>query len=259
MSFRAVIIDDEPHARVRLRKLLDQQHPDVDVEAEAGSGSEAVQTIDSLEPDLVFLDIEMPDFDGFEVLRRVHARPAVIFTTGYDQYAVQAFEAAGIDYLLKPIEPDQLSRAMDRLARLRPRTAGDDDFERRVEAVLRAWKVTPQPRSWTERVAVRLGERILLIDVKDITHFHAKEKYVFLVTVAGKEHIVNNTIAELEEQLDPSLFVRVHRSTIVNVRHIREIQIWFGGKYRLLLGDKEASRVVVSKNMAKRLKTVIPF
>jgi two-component system, LytTR family, response regulator len=158
----------------------------------------------------------------------------VIFTTGYDQYAVQAFEAAGIDYLLKPIEPEQLARAMERLAKMHGRRSDDEDFERRVEAVLRAWKVTPQARSFTERIAVRLGERILLTDVRDITHFYAKEKYVFLVTTGGKEHIVN-------------------------VKHIREIQIWFGGKYRLLLGDKEGSRVVVSKNMAKKLKTVIPF
>ena len=253
---RAIIVDDEPLARGRLRKLL-EQHRDVEVVDEAGSGAEAVSTIEEHHPDLIFLDIEMPDFNGFEVLHRLTRRPWVIFTTGYDHYAMKAFEAAGIDYLLKPIDSEHLERALGKLQRMHGGT--QDNLEERVEKLLRGWNIQPASKQYLERIAVRLGERILLIDVRDVTHFHASEKYVFARTAAGKEHIINQTIAELEEQLDPQFFARVHRSTIVNVRHIKEIQIWFGGKYRLVLDDKEASEVVVSRNMAKKLKTVIPF
>ena len=256
MTLRSIVVDDEPLARARLRKLLGQ-HPEVVVVDEAGSGGEAVQAIESQHPEVVFLDIEMPDFNGFEVLRRLTHRPWVIFTTGYDRYAMQAFEAAGIDYLLKPIEAEHLVRALGKVQRIHGGT--QDNFEQRVEALLRSWHIQPAPRVYLERIAVRLGERILLIDVRDVTHFYASEKYVFARMLTGKEHIVTQTIAELEEQLDPQFFARVHRATIVNVRHIKEIQIWFGGKYRLLLNDKDASQVVVSKNMAKRLKSVIPF
>jgi two-component system LytT family response regulator len=258
MTLRAVVVDDDPFARSRLRKLL-EEYPGLEVVAEGGSGAEAVEAVDEEQPDLVFLDIEMPDFDGFEVIRRLEHRPAVIFTTGHDQYAMQAFQAAGVDYLLKPIETAHLTRAIERVEKLRGTAGGDDGFEKRVEALLRTWKIQPNTRNYLERIAVRLGERILLIDVKDVTHFYAKDKYVFLSTLQGKEHILSQTIQELEEQLDPQLFVRVHRATIVNVKHIKEIQIWFGGKYRLVLADKDATEVVVSKNMAKKLKTVLPF
>ena len=257
MALRAVIVDDEPLARARLRKLL-EQHPELELVAEAGSGTEAVSAIEGHRPDVVFLDIELPDFNGFDVLHRLTNRPPwVIFTTGYDHYAMKAFEAAGIDYLLKPIEAEHLVRALNKVQRMHG--AAPDNFEQRVEALLRSWHIQPASKQYLERIAVRLGERILLIDVRDVTHFYASDKYVFARTAGGKEHIVNQTIAELEEQLDPQFFVRVHRSTIVNVRRIREIQIWFGGKYRLVLDDKEATEVMVSKNMAKKLKTIIPF
>lgn len=256
MMLRAIVIDDEPLARARLRKLI-EQHRDVEVVGEAGSGTEALSAIEQHHPDVVFLDIEMPDFSGFEVLHRLKERPWVIFTTGYDRYAMQAFEAAGIDYLLKPIESRHLERALGKVQRMHG--GSQDNFEERVETLLRSWNIQPAPKQYLERIAVRLGERILLIDVRDVTHFYASDKYVFARTAAGKEHIVSQTIADLEEQLDPQFFARVHRSTIVNVRHIREIQIWFGGKYRLLLDDKDASEVVVSRNMARKLKSVIPF
>jgi two-component system LytT family response regulator len=253
---RTFIIDDEPLARTRIRKLL-ESHPEIEVVREIGSGAEAVEAIESEHPDLIFLDIHLPDFDGFHVLQSLTRPPCVIFTTGFDQYALQAFDAAGIDYLMKPIEPPQLARAVSKFHQIH-NSADSDAFSRRVAALLQSWQIHPQ-RRYLERIAVSLGERILLINVRDISHFFAKDKYVFLHTTTGKEYIVANTIAELEELLDPNVFVRVHRSTLVNVKQIREIQTWVGGKYRLITGDKDSSQLVVSKNMAKRLKAVIPF
>ncbi len=255
-SSRAFVIDDEPHARTRIRRLL-ESHPEIEVVREITSGAEAVAAIESEQPELIFLDIQLPDFDGFHVLQSLTRAPCVIFTTCFNQYALRAFEAAGIDYLLKPIEPPQLERAIAKFQQIR-NSPESDAFDRRVGALLRSWQIQP-PHQYLERVAVHLGERILLISVKDVSHFFAKDKYVFLHTTAGKEYIVANTVAELEERLDPNVFVRVHRSTLANVKQIREIQTWVGGKYRLIIGDKEGSQLVVSKNMAKRLKAVIPF
>jgi two-component system LytT family response regulator len=253
---RAFIVDDEPHARHRLHMLL-EEHPDVEIEQEIERGAEAVEAIDGNRPDLVFLDIQLPDFDAFHVLKTVTWRPAVIFTTAFDSYALQAFDAAGTDYLLKPIEPESLERALNKFRQMRggPQSS---DLERRMEKLISSFGGQPA-RRYLERLAVRVGERILLVDVADVSHFFAKDKYSFLRTISGKEYIVSSTIADLEEQLDPEVFVRIHRSTLVNVKHIKEIQMWFGGKYRLVLNDKDATVVVVSKNMTGRLKAVIPF
>jgi two-component system LytT family response regulator len=253
---RTFVIDDEAHARTRIRKLL-ESHPEIEVVREIASGVEAVEAIESEHPELIFLDIQLPDLDGFHVLQRLTRPPCVIFTTAFNQYALQAFEAAGIDYLMKPIEAPQLERAIGRFHQIR-NSPDSDAFSERVGALLRSWQIQPA-RRYMERIAVPLGERILLISVRDISHFFAKDKYVFLHTITGKEYIVGNTIAELEGLLDPSVFVRVHRSTLVNVKQIREIHLWVGGKYRLITGDKDGSHLVVSKNMAKRLKAVIPF
>jgi two-component system LytT family response regulator len=253
---RTFVIDDEPLGRTRIRKLL-ESHPEIEVVREIATGAEAVEAIESEQPELIFLDIHLPDFDGFQVLQRLTRPPCVIFTTAFNQYALQAFEAAGIDYLMKPVEPAQLERAIGKFHQIR-NSPDSDAFSQRVRALLQSWQIQP-PRRYMERIAVPLGERILLISVRDISHFFAKDKYVFLHTTVGKEYIVANTIAELEGLLDPNVFVRVHRSTLVNVKQIREIHLWVGGKYRLVTGDKDGSQLVVSKNMAKRLKAVIPF
>jgi two-component system, LytTR family, response regulator len=253
LSHRALLIEDEELSRRRLRRLL-EAHPEVEIVGEAASGAEAVAQISQHRPDFVFLDIDLPEFDGFEVLRRSTPPPLVIFTTGHDQYALRAFEAAGLDYLLKPIEPETLNRALGKLERL---VGSHEEFERRFSELLKLWK--PPPPRYAQKMAVRLGERALLIELREVTHFEAKDKYVFMYTCGGKEYIVDHTIAELELQLDPQRFVRVHRSTMLNVDHIKEIHDWFGGKYRVMVGEKAAVEVVVSKGMAANLKAIIPF
>jgi len=255
MSYRALVIEDEGLARLRLRRLL-EAHPEIEVVGEAASGPEAVAQIDQHRPDLVFLDIDLPEFGGFEVLKRCAAAPPlVIFTTGHDEYALQAFEAAGIDYLLKPIEPETLDRALGRLERVPGRR---QELDVQFSELLKHWKPPAEPR-YVHKMAVRLGERAVLIEVREVTYFEAKDKYVFMHTTAGKEYIVDHTIAELEQQLDPQRFVRVHRSTVLNIDHIKEIHNWFGGKYRVILGDKGVSELVVSKGMAANLKAIVPF
>lgn len=255
MSYRTILVDDEQPARRRLARLL-AAHPEVLVVGEADTGADAVQVIRDLRPELAFLDIHLPHFDAFEVLRKVEEPPLVIFTTGHDQHALQAFEAASIDYLLKPVEPESLARAIAKLKRLTQAAPGD--LERRLHEFVAGFR-SPVAPEYMNKMAVRVGDRAFLIDMAQVTHFEAKDKYVFLHTGEGKNHLVDGTLADLETRLDPRKFVRIHRSTLVNVDHIREIQNWFNGKYRLVLDDRKATEVLVSKGMAPKLKALVQF
>jgi two-component system, LytTR family, response regulator len=257
MMFRTIVVDDEAPARRGLRRLLEPHH-EVAVIGEADCGEEAVRMIADQQPDLVLLDIQLPNYDAFEVLRRSTAVPLVIFTTAHDEYALRAFEAASIDYLLKPIEPDMLGRALTKLKRLTQ--AGErDEVGKQLQDLVKSWQPPTAPPQYAHRMAVQVGERSLLVDLRDVTHFAAKDKYVFLHLAAGKEYIVDHTVADLERRLNPQKFVRVHRSVIVNIDHVKEIQKWFGGKRRLLLDDAGASEIVVSKTMAPNLDAALPL
>lgn len=255
MTHRTVLVDDEPLALKRLGRLL-QGFPGVSIVGEASSVAEAVAVIQETKPDLIFLDIQLPDGEGFDVLRQLEEAPLVVFTTGYDQYALRAFEEASVDYLLKPVETDKLARALQKLGRFGRAETGQR-LEEQILAFMKHWRPeTADPHM--RKMTVRIGERSLLIDLSEVMFFEAKDKYVFLHT-ANKEYIIEETLAELEARLDPKRFVRVHRSTIVNLDQVQEIQNWFGGKYRLVLRDKAASEIVVSKGMAANLRAVIPF
>ncbi len=256
MKFLTVVVDDEAPARRRLRRLLDA-HPEVVVVAEADCGAEAVRLIGEHRPDLVLLDIQLPNYDAFEVLHRSTLTPLVIFTTAYDKYALRAFEAASVDYLLKPVEAETLARALAKLKRL-TQTGERDEVAQQLRDLLKSWKGAATPQ-YAHRMAVQVGERALLIDLRDVTYFAAKDKYVFLHVAAGKEYIVDHTVADLERRLNPQKFVRVHRSVIVNIDHVKEIQKWFGGKRRLVLDDADASEIVVSKTMAPNLEAALPL
>lgn len=255
MSYRTILVDDEAPARRRLARLL-AVHPEVDVVGEAGTGDEAVQVMRELRPDLAFLDIHLPHYDAFEVLQQVAHPPLVIFTTGHDGHALRAFEAASIDYVLKPVEPESLARAIAKLKRLTQGSQGD--LERRLQELVTSFR-GPASVEYLHKMAVRVGDRAYLIDMAQVTYFEAKDKYVFLHTGEGKDHLVDCTLADLEARLDPRKFVRVHRSTLVNIDHIREIQNWFNGKFRLVLGDRGATEVLVSKGMAPKLKALVQF
>ncbi len=255
MTYRTVIVDDEPPARQRLARLL-AAHQEVVVVGEAGRGGEAVEVMRSLRPDLAFLDIQLPEFDAFEVLRRLPEPPLAIFATGHDEYALEAFRTSSIDYLLKPVEADALARALQKLTRLTQ--AARSSLEQRLQELLVRFAPAASPE-YLEKMAVRVGERAFLIEMSEVSHFQARDKYVFLYTAAGKEYLVDQTVTELEARLDPRKFVRVHRSTLVNIDHVREIQDWFNGKYRLVLDGQARAEIIVSKGMAPRLKSLISF
>jgi two-component system, LytTR family, response regulator len=230
---RTLIVDDEPLARKRLRALLADE-PDIEIIGEAGSGTAAVQAIATGQPDLVFLDIQMPGLDGFDVLRAtagVH-QPFVVFVTAHDEHALKAFEVEAVDYVLKPVVEARL-RAAVRRAVSRLREGSPKDFARDIAHLLE--RVAPAAER-VNRIPIKRDGRTTFVRVADIDWVDADRD--FLRLHAGKEtHIVRDTMTEMEGKLPADTFMRIHRSIIVNLERVREVQPWFKGDYVLILHD----------------------
>ena len=232
-TLRAMIVDDEPLARRRLRSLLAGE-PEVEIIGEFGNGRDAVKAIRELNPDLVFLDIQMPELDGFGVVREVGVSemPAVVFVTAYDEYALKAFEVHAFDYLLKPVDRDRFAST---LRRARSKVRGDSShaLSQRLEALLAE---LGGRRQEPQRLPIRKDGRIFLVRPEDIDWLEADGNHV-RVHVGKESHLIRETLSNLESRLPARTFMRIHRSTLVNIARIREIQPWFQGDYVLLLTD----------------------
>lgn len=245
---RVLIVDDEPLARERIRTLA-QAHPDLTIVAECEDGAGAVETIERLQPDLIFLDVQMPELDGFEVLDALEAKPAVIFITAYDEHAVRAFEVNAIDYLLKPVEPARFEAALDR-ARTRM-TERDPARDAALELVLAELR---RVRQRSARLVVRDGAKVGFVPVEQIDWIDASGNYARLHTAAGV-HLMRETLKQLELRLDPERFVRIHRSLIVNLERITAVEPYFHGEYTLTL--KDGTRLTSSRTHSQRLRDLL--
>ena len=236
-AIRTVIVDDEPLARRGIRQLL-ATHDDVEIVGEARNGVEAVRVLDTLLPDLVFLDVQMPELDGLSVLRRLDpARlPAVIFVTAYDTFAVRAFELHAVDYLVKPVHEARFHRALAR-ARDRFRSAEAVQLSRRLSALLaddiERDAIPPEP---PRRLVIPGNGSDLVLDVADIEWIEADDYYA-AIHARGRRHLIRESLSSLEARLDPTRFVRVHRSAIVNLARVREIRSPAAGDSAIVLRD----------------------
>lgn len=250
----ALIVDDEPPARENVRVLLGRAR-DVDVVAECGSGSRAVQAIYDLDPDLVFLDIQMPEMDGFQVIESVgpERMPVTIFVTAYDRYALRAFDAGALDYLLKPFDDTRFAEALER-ARAHIRNHSQGELARRMLTLLEVRRAAGGSTGWLRHMKAQGRDGVLVIKVADIHHFEAAGDYVRAHTSMGV-HVVDATMKFLEARLDPAQFVRVHRSHIVNVDRIRELQPFVHGDCVVVLED--GTRVRLSRGRRAELDRVL--
>lgn len=233
MSIRTIIVDDEPLARERIASML-RGEDDVEVVAECGDGKSAVATVKKQKPDLVFLDVQMPGMDGFEVLRQLGTGelPIVIFVTAYDQHALKAFEVHALDYLLKPFKQSRFKETIER-ARKAVRNRADGRVSDQLLQLLRQEKPA---REFLTRIVVKAGERTLFVKTDRIDYAESAGNYVVLH--AGKEnHVIRETLTALEEKLDPKKFIRINRSTLVNLDQIRELQPLFKGEHVVILHD----------------------
>jgi two-component system, LytTR family, response regulator len=232
MHLTALIVDDEPLAREGLAMLL-LRDPDFDAVHEAKDGPEAVAAIRKLHPDIVFLDVQMPELDGLGVIAEIGAddMPATVFVTAYDQYAIRAFEINAVDYLLKPVTGERFARCLERIKRTVFAKPAKD-----TQRILSLLETMTAPRRPLKRLAVRSTGKTTFVDVDDIDWIEAAENYVEL-HIGRSSHLVHTTLNNIEKALDPDSFVRIHRSIIVNSRKIKELQPALHGEYVVILAD----------------------
>ncbi len=246
---RAFLVDDEPLALKRLARLLDQTGR-VSVIGQATDPADALEQMKSAPFDVLFTDIEMPGLSGFEMLGRMEHPTLVIFTTAYSEHALRAFDVNSIDYLLKPIDEKQLERALTKLDRIH----SGAESQPKIDTLLSQLMATlPAVKSYPARLPSKLGDKIEFVEVAKVTHFYANEKLTYAAT-AKKHYVVDRTIAELEEMLDPSRFVRIHRSTLVNLEFVQELHSWFAERLMIRLNDGQNTELTVARDRARLLK-----
>jgi two-component system LytT family response regulator len=245
---RILIVDDEPLACERIRTLLAAES-DVEIVGECHDGRSALSAIAALSPDLVFLDVQMPEMDGFAVLQSIEPgrMPAVIFVTAFDQYAIRAFEVCALDYLLKPFDRERFARALAR-GRAEYRSRGAGDLDTRLKNALEEWN---NRRKYLDRLVIRSGGRVFFLRVEELDWIEAAGNYVRL-HAGTEEHLYRETMARLESSLDPEKFVRIHRSAIVNVDRVKELHPLFRGDYTVILRD--GRELTLSKAYRDRLR-----
>jgi two-component system LytT family response regulator len=257
-KIRALIVDDEPLARRNIRVLLEDD-PEIELIAECGSGAEALKVIQRQAPDLLFLDIQMPEMSGFEVLERIEAAqiPAIVFVTAFDQYAIKAFEVHALDYLLKPFDDARFEKSL-RQAKSQIEQREINQLSKRLIALLEDRGLQPEkmPRggSYLSRLMIKSASRVFFLKVDEIDWIEAADYYVKL-HVGRRSHLLRETMNDLEAKLDPEKFLRIHRSSIVNLDRIKEMHPHFNGEYVVVLQD--GTELKLSRSRREQLQQIL--
>jgi two-component system, LytTR family, response regulator len=255
MKISALIVDDEQPARDELAYLL-RQIPDVEIIGQGKNGVEAVSLVRELGPDLVFLDVQMPGLDGFGVIKKLLDRnarlPYFIFVTAYDHYAVRAFEVNAVDYLLKPIERNRLDKALQRVSgMLEASEAAFQKLDRLVHMI------EERPSVQSSKLVVKSGNRMVLVDSSEIIYATIEDGVIRIVTkdLDGQSNF--RTVEELQNNLDPNIFWRAHRSYLVNINRIKEVVPWFKSSYQLKMQDRQETEIPVSRAQTRKLRELL--
>ncbi len=248
-SLSVLVIDDEPLARTRMKRML-QNIGDIEIAGECTNGRQAVEQIPKIKPDVLLLDVQMPEMNGFQVLESLGKNiPYVIFVTAYDQYAIQAFEVYALDYLLKPFNENRLERALIR-ARKQVALENQTGFSDQLTALVKELKGEPH----LDRLVIKDERKIWFVPIDSIDWIEADGKYVLVH--AGKEaHLLRESLTALETKLNPKKFTRIHRSSIVNIERIKEMQPWFHGDYRIVLDN--GKELILSRTYRKKFQELI--
>ena len=250
---RVIIVDDEALSRTRLRQLL-RTHSDIEIVAECMNGAEAIEATERLSPDVLFLDVQMPELSGFDVVAAVSERepPLIVFVTAFDEYAVRAFDVLALDYVLKPIAPQRLAAACDKARNALASTTADQADDRLLSllAQLRSdGRVAATPG---KRIFVRTANRVIMLNPAEIMWVQAAGNYIKIHT-ATTPYVVRQPLSEMEELLDAAVFARIHRSTIVNLDHVKEFQPWFSGEMIVVMQD--GTRLKLSRTFRQEFET----
>jgi DNA-binding LytR/AlgR family response regulator len=243
---RAFIVEDEHPALQRLQEFL-QRIPDIEIVGSEGSGKKASDQIEAVRPDLLFLDIHLSDISGIDLLHLLSHQPLVIFTTAYDKYAIEAFELRAVDYLLKPFSEERLKEAV---GRARERLTANEAPAEGIMQLLSNWN--PQ-KDYLTRIPSKIGDKIYVLPDDDVVYFASEDKLVFAYLIDAK-FMLNYTLEQLQNRLDPDKFFRIHRSTIVNLNYVKTIEAWFGGGYKMKVKDKKNTELTISRSAGRALR-----
>lgn len=250
-KYRTIIADDEQPARDRLKQLLSAYSGRIELIGEAENGIQCCQLIRQLNPDLLFLDIQMPGSNGFEVLQQVENPPVVVFCTAYDEYALKAFETSSIDYIVKPVTKERILKSIEKLDSLKNNEQVRSELEELIGQITRQ-----QSKREITTIPVKLGDRMLFVKIEDIIYFLSDEKYVAIFTTDGKKYLCDYPLKNLEEKLGDS-FLRIQRSVLVNVTRIKEINRYFNGRYTIILDDLMKTRLVSGRNYSPQIRNLL--
>jgi len=246
-KYRTLIADDEQPARDRLKKLLAEHADKIELIGEAQNGLECREMIDRLKPDLVFLDIQMPGLNGFEVLQQTTHSPVVIFCTAYDEFALQAFQTNSIDYIVKPVKAERIQKSIEKLDTLKHHS-DKQELLRIIESY-----ISQTPKKEITSIPVKLGDRMLFIRIEEVSYFSAEEKYVNIFTKDGKTYLCDFPLKSLEEKLGET-FLRIHRSLLVNVSRIREINKHYGSRFVVKMDDSNQTKLLSGRGYCEQVR-----
>lgn len=244
---KTIIIDDEPLARLRLQKLISEYPGKFEIVGEAENGEEAVEKIGLLKPDLLFLDIQMPGLNGFEVLKQLDYSPKVIFCTAFDEYALQAFDSYCIDYLVKPLTKERFAKTVEKLNQF-----NGNENQINLQQLIQQFS-TGTKKTEATTLPVKVGDRVIFVRLDEVSYFIADEKYVSVVTKHARTHILDSSLKKLEDKL-PSWFIRVHKSFLVNKNLIKEIHKHFNNRFVMILDDYNQSKITSGRNYYQSIK-----
>lgn len=247
---KAVIVDDEPPARRMLTELLGQHINAISLAGEAGSGDRAISVINEIRPDVVFLDIQLPDMLGFDILNQLSYQPFIIFTTAYDEYAIKAFETLSVDYLLKPIKESRLQQAIAKLQHFAGAKTPSPAWENMEQLLTRV-----QQRNELKTLSVKMGSKFMLVQLADVLYLEAYDKYTFVHLQNGEKLFCDHMLATLAERL-PAGFIRVQKSYIVNREHIMELHRYSNNRFTMVLNNKDLTRIVTGPSYHQHIREV---
>jgi len=238
---KTIIIDDEPLARLRLQKLISEYPGKFEIVGEAENGKEAVEKINILKPELLFLDIQMLGLNGFEVLKQLDYSPKVIFCTAFDEFALQAFDSNCIDYLVKPLTKERFAKTVEKLMQF-----NGNDTEINLQKLIQQFS-TGNKKTEATTLPVKLGDRVIFVRLDEVSYFKADEKYVSIITKHSKSYMLDTSLKQLEEKL-PASFIRVHKTFLINKNLIKEIRKHFNNRFILILDDYDQSRITSGRS-----------
>ncbi len=249
----AVIVEDERLARIGMHQLLDKHVEQIILRGEADTAHAAIKLIEEQKPDLVFLDIHLPDMNGIKMLEMLSYQPKIIFTTAYEKYAMEAFDKMSVDYLVKPISQERFDRSITKLLEFHRSDAANPSSD--LKALLDLIESQKQ-KNQISSIPVKKRNKIILVDLEDVAFFKSEDKLVTIKLVDGGYHVIDKTLSELEFKL-PERFLRVHRSYIINISEILEIEKYFKGTLVMTIGDKEETKIKTGEKYSKKVKEVL--